>query len=78
MYTLDTYHFVFIGALWKIKYKLIGTADYRELVDKLYVRLIELRMDNMYVITRNNMYELLWNKFNLFEQINDIYCVKLA
>ena len=78
MYTLDTYHFVFIGALWKIKYKLIGTADYRELVDKLYVRLVELRMHNMYVITRNNMYVLLWNKLNLFEQIHDVYCVKLA
>ena len=36
MYTVDTYHFVFIGALWKIKYKLIRTADYSELVDKLY------------------------------------------
>ena len=35
MYTLDAYHFVFIGALWKIKYKLIGTADYPKLVDKL-------------------------------------------
>ena len=37
-------------------------------------------MDNMYlyVISRNSMYELLLNKFNVFEQINDIYCDNLA
>ena len=41
MYSFDTYHFVFIGAFWKIKYKLIGTVDYPELVDKLYVSLCQ-------------------------------------
>ena len=49
-----------------------------DLQKELNVRLVELRMKNMYAKTKNSMYELLWNNFNLFEQINDIYCVKLA